>query len=124
MDLNEPGFQLYGTRDQLHFAPGSQLQAIGRIIGRSLYHMTVVQPSSELQGTARSAPPRKLLLFSRLLGRLALRANRALEVQLPLPLLLISLSSCAARGMLPPLPFTKRCWPLRPWSAPKLCVTS
>ena len=51
MDLNEPGFQLYGTRDQLHFAPGSQLQAIGR----SLYHMTVVQPSSELQGTARSA---------------------------------------------------------------------
>ena len=55
MDLNEPGFQLYGTKDQLHFAPGSQLQAIGRIIGRSLYHMTVVQPSSELQGTARSA---------------------------------------------------------------------
>ena len=52
MDLNEPGFQLYGTRDQLHFAPGSQLQAIGRIIGRSLYHMTVVQPSSELQGTS------------------------------------------------------------------------
>eukprot|EP00439_Symbiodinium_sp_Y106_P075000 s2950_g14.t1 len=55
MDLNEPGFQLYGTKDQLHFAPGSQLQAIGRIIGRSLFHMTVVQPSSELQGTARSA---------------------------------------------------------------------
>ena len=117
MDLNEPGFQLYGTKDQLHFAPGSQLQAIGRIIGRSLYHMTVVQPSSELQGTARSA------------GRGTAPEtpsfqHRALEVQLPLPLLLISLSSCAARGMLPPLPFTKRCWPLRPWSAPKLCVIS
>ena len=41
---------VYGTKDQLHFAPGSQLQAIGRIIGRSLYHMTVVQPSSEFAG--------------------------------------------------------------------------
>ncbi|CAE7466701.1 unnamed protein product [Symbiodinium sp. CCMP2592] len=56
MDLNQPpDLDLYG-QDPTHFQPSAELPAIGRIIGRALYCMTVPKPQRAEGGNAPETP--------------------------------------------------------------------
>ncbi|CAE7235049.1 unnamed protein product [Symbiodinium sp. CCMP2592] len=56
MDLDQPpDLDLYG-QDPTHFQPSAELPAIGRIIGRALYCMTVPKPQRAEGGNAPETP--------------------------------------------------------------------
>ncbi|CAE7363243.1 unnamed protein product [Symbiodinium sp. CCMP2592] len=56
MDLDQPpDLDLYG-QDPTHFQPSAELPAIGRIIGRALYCMTVPKPQRADGGNAPETP--------------------------------------------------------------------